>query len=103
MSIELATATAIKLLASLCGAAIGLALMAPANMGEFRRRLVVSVLAGMSLWPIAYVIATGNTWIKLDASPDVYFMSIVITAALSWWGLGAAVRIANAWKGPGGK
>ena len=103
MTVELAAATAIKLLASLCGAAIGLALMAPTSIGEFWRRLVLSVLCGMSLWPVTYMGATGNSWIKLDASPDVYFMSIVITAALSWWVLGAAVRIASAWKGPGEK
>lgn len=103
MTLELATATAIKFFASLIGAFIGLALLAPASWKEFWRRLVLSVLVGMSFWSIPYEFMTGNQWWKASHSPDTYWFSITITAAMSWWVLGAAVRIINVWKGPGEK
>lgn len=97
MSVELATAVAIKFAAAFCGAVLALVFQPPKTRAEFYTRAAFSLISGM--------IFAGQVreYLKWPISLDTDIASGALTALLSWWIMGALVRIIDAWKGPAAK
>lgn len=97
MSVELAAAMAIKLVASMCGAVLALIFQPPKTKAEFWTRTAFSIVSGF--------IFGGQTreYLKWPVTMDTDIAATCLTALLSWWIMGALVRLIEAWKGPGEK
>lgn len=85
---------AIDLLGALAGALLALLFLPPKNRFEFRRRFLLSLLSGVIFAdPARTYLGWEPIWQKhLAASAGV--------AMLSWFLVGAAIRIINRWTPP---
>ena len=86
------TALSVKALGSVSGAVLALVFQPPKRMSEFVTRGVFSTMSGMLFgeavrdklqWP--------DTW-------QMNLSAVSLTAMLSWFVMGAVVRIINKWK-----
>lgn len=94
MSVELATAMAIKLVASVFGAVLALIFQPPKTKPEFWTRTGFSIISGFIFGGQA------REYLKWPPSMDTDIAATALTALLSWWIMGALVRLIDAWKGP---
>lgn len=91
ISVEVATALAIKLLAAMSGAVLALIFQPPKTRSEFWTRAAFSIIAGV-------VFASQvRDYFKWPSTFETDLASGSITALLSWWIMGAVVRIVGAW------
>ncbi len=94
MSVELATTIAIKFFAGFVGAVLALTFQPPKTRAEFVTRGVFSILSGMLFsGPV-------REYLKWPITIETDIAAGALTALLSWWIMGAVVRLIDAWKGP---
>ena len=93
MSAELAMAIAIKLAASACGAVLALIFQPPKTKPEFYTRASFSIIFGVVF------ASQAREYLKWPINFETDFASGAMTALLSWWVMGAVVRVIGAWKG----
>lgn len=82
----------IKLLGSLAGAVLALVFLPPKTRGEFIRRFSLSLIAGLLFGDGVHdYFKWGDTW-RMDMA------AAAVTSMLSWFVIGAALRIIGSWK-----
>lgn len=91
MSVEVVGAILIKFLAGLGGAILALSFQPPKTIAEFVTRTVFSVLSGMLF------AGQVRDYLKWPITMETDIAAGALTALLSWWIMGAVVRIAGAW------
>lgn len=94
MSVEVVTAIAIKFLAGVGGAILALAFQPPKALSEFVTRSIFSILSGMLF------AGQAREYLQWPITIETEIASGSLTALLSWWVMGAVVRLIDAWKGP---
>lgn len=86
------TAILLRVISSLAGAVLGLIFLAPKTVAEFWTRLVFSTLAGL-------LFGGGlREWLKWPDHLEMVVGSSALVALLSWFVMGAVVRIIKVWK-----
>lgn len=86
------SAIGIKLASSFLGAVMALVFQPPKNNADFWTRLGFSILAGILFSdPV-------RDWLKWPVTTENNMAAAGLTALLSWWLMGAVVRVVGAWK-----
>jgi hypothetical protein len=91
MHFDVLAAIGLKLVAAFCGAILALIFQPPKSRVEFYTRAAFSVMSGI-IW--AGTIRSYLTW---PLTWETEIAAGALTALLSWWLMGAVVRIIGAW------
>jgi hypothetical protein len=92
MSAEVGLAIVLKFLGSATGAALALVFVPPRTMAGFIRRLFAAMICGTVF--ATYV----RGWVGFDNDGEGIISAACLTAFISWWAMGTAVRILRAWE-----
>jgi hypothetical protein len=88
----LMTTLALKFSGAFAGAVLALVFLPPKSRGEFVRRAVLSLIAGLIFAdPL-------RDWLKWPETWQMDLAAATAVAMLSWFVIGAAVRIIGSWK-----
>lgn len=91
-SLGLAATIALKFLGAVSGAILALVFLPPTTRGEFIRRFSLSLASGIIFGdPAKDYLRWPDTW-------QMYLASSAGVAMLSWFVMGAIVRLIGAWK-----
>lgn len=91
---DLWTMIAAKLTGSVSGSVLALLFQPPKTRGEGKRRAAISLISGMTLGEVA------RQYLSFPASFEMWMASAAIASAFSWWIIGSAIRLIDAWKRP---
>lgn len=82
----------VKLASAFLGAVMALVFQPPKNRAEFTTRALFSIICGVVFSdPV-------RDWFKWPDAAQYHVAAGALTAMLSWWIMGAVVRIIGAWK-----
>ena len=81
-----------KVIGSVGGAVMALVFIYPKTSREFWTRLLFSIPAGIMFGGAA------REWLKWPMTTEMILASSAVTAMLSWWVMGAFVRLADNWR-----
>lgn len=87
----------LKLVGAFAGAVLALVFQPPKNRAEFVTRAVFSVLSGFLFGDIV------RDYFKWPEDWQMLLAAGAVTAALSWFCMGAVVRVIGTWKPPKGE
>ncbi len=87
------TTLALKFLGAFAGAVIALVFLPPKTRNEFFRRAGISLLTGLIFGDAVH------DYLKWAPSWQMELAASALTAMMSWFVIGAAVRIIGSWKG----
>lgn len=97
MDVDLGTALAIKAAGSIAGSVLALVFQPPKRMADFTTRGIFSLVCGVLFADVTH------DYLKWVASWQMDLAAAALTSMLSWFIMGAVVRIIARWTPPKGE